>query len=584
MIKQITLLGVFLLSLLKIIITKMRRRFFGEGEFEFTIIADKESNITIGDTSIVGIQHSAKFKKGDEVPWSVSREGFITQSGVQTITENVIKNITLSTLMLDVTITSNVDSTITIDGQSFSNTKSATVSVAWNSSVSWSVSATGYVTQSGTLSNVRTSQTKAVSLSLQTFTVTVTSNVNSTITINGDSTSGTRSKSVTVNYGSNVSWSVSASGYETQSGTISNVRSNQTKSVTLVEPYYTYTVYSDIEGASVYFDGSYYGEISGGSYSTSIRGGDTYYNVTISGGSLPSDYRATGSTTTERETETGTDTETDTENNFSVSPSSASFAQGGGSASISVVSNYRNKSRSRSKSRTKSRSRTPYTDYSYSRPGQSRVERDDYVYMNAVESSSLGVSYGSWSYGSWSYGSWSSWSYGSYTRSSSLSVSGESWISSSKSNAGSGSSLGYTVNLTASSNGTYSSRNGSVSISSSQGSGSVSVSQPGMTNSYEFNINTSLLRTSAYASADSLGLAAVLSKKNGSSFDGFSITSCPSWIHLSLTNSGDSTFGYTVTVSANSSTSQRSGTVTFTQNESGKQVSFTITQAGKKVE
>lgn len=49
-------------------------------------------------------------------------------------------------------------------------------------------------------------------------------------------------------------------------------------------PVYSYTVYSNCSGASVYFDGSYQGTISGGSFSKNITNGDTYYNVTLSGG------------------------------------------------------------------------------------------------------------------------------------------------------------------------------------------------------------------------------------------------------------------------------------------------------------
>ena len=551
----------------------MRRSILGSGKYTFTITADQSSTITIGGRVKQGTTYSSDFKKGENVSWSVARTGYVTQSGTQKITGDITKNITLVKQKFDITVTSNVNSTITINGQSSSGVKTKTVSVEYGSTISWSVSATGYTPQSGIFINITGAQSKNVTLSKQAFIVTVNSNVNATITISGQSSSSVKTKSVTVEYGSNVSWSVSASGYDTQSGTFSNVTSNQSKSVTLVLSTYSYTVYSDIPGASVYFDGTYKGTISGGSFSTSIQGGDTYYNVTISKGTLPSGRRVNGSTTTEKETETGTDTDTTTENNFSVSPTSSAFSQGGGSNTLSVVSNYRTGTRTRSKTRTNSRSKTPYTDYSYSRPGQKLVSRNRSVTMNAVESTSSGTSYGSWSYGSWSYGSWSSWSYGSYTRSSSLNVSGVSWISSSKTNTGSGSSQGFSVSITASANNSYDARSGTLTISNSQGSKNVSVSQSAKSVNWVFSSNSSSLSFGPLMQNKSI---TITSTKNGS-YIGFSATSKPSWVNVTVGSNGS----VSISSTANTSTSSRSGSIVFTQNESGKTVSVSVSQEGK---
>ncbi len=555
----------------------MRRSLLGSGKCTFTITADQSSTITIGGVAKQGTIYSADFKKGENVSWSVARTGYVTQSGTQKITSDITKNITLVKQKFNVTVTSNVNSTITINGQSSSGVKTKTVSVEYGSTISWSVSATGYTTQSGTFSNITGVQSKNVTLSKQTFTVTVNSNVNATITIGGQSSSSVKTKSVTVEYGSNVSWSVSASGYDTQSGTFSNMTSNQSKSVTLVLSTYSYTVYSNIPGASVYFNGTYKGTISGGSFSTSIQGGDTYYNVTISGGTLPSGRRVNGSTTTEKNTETGTDTDTTTENNFSVSPTSSAFSQGGGSNTLSVVSNYRTGTRTRSKTRTNSRSKTPYTDYSYSRPGQKSVSRNSSVTMNAVESTSSGTSYGSWSYGSWSYGSWSSWSYGSYTRSSSLNVSGVSWISSSKTNTGSGSSQGFSVSITASANNSYDARSGTLTISNSQGSKNISVSQSAKQNNYVFSAASNSLSFGPLIQEKDINIT---STKNGS-YTGYSLTSKPDWVSVQYISQGSTYMTTRFKSTANTSTSSRSGSIVFTQNESGKTVSVSVSQEGK---
>lgn len=54
---------------------------------------------------------------------------------------------------------------------------------------------------------------------------------------------------------------------------------------------YTYTVYSDCEGATVYFDGENVGTISDGVFTTSIQEGKENYTVTIEGGTPPeNDY------------------------------------------------------------------------------------------------------------------------------------------------------------------------------------------------------------------------------------------------------------------------------------------------------
>lgn len=552
--------------------------------FTVTVNSNVNATITVNGQSSSGVKtKSVTVEYGSNVSWSVTATGYVDQSGTfNNVTSAQTKDVSLVLKTYNVTVTSNVNASITINGSTTNNVKTKTVAVNHGTNASWSVSATGYVTQSGTFSNVTSAQSKSVSLVKQTFTVTVKSNTSANITIGSSTSNSVTTKSATVNYGDSISWSVSKSGYDTQSGTFSNVTSNQTKNVTLVLSTYTYTVYSDIPGASVYFDGSYKGTInSSGYYQTSIQGGDTYYNVTISGGTLPSDHTSYGSATTERDTETGTDTDTTTENNFSVSPASYSYTQGGENATFSVVSNYRNGTRTRSKSRTKTRTVTPYTEYSYSRPGQKSVSRNSSVTMNAVESTYSGNSYGSWSYGSWSYGSWSSWSYGSYTRSSPLNVdsTGDVILMTSKSETGSGSSLGYSVQAHAATNESYSSISGTLTISSAQGSKNISLTQAGKPNEYVFSSQSSGLSfTSPFMEEKDV---IITSSKNGS-WIGYSNTSKPDWITISYINQSGTTMQTRFKTSYNSSTSTRNGTVVFTQNESGKKVNISVYQEGSQ--
>lgn len=114
------------------------------------------------------------------------------------------------------------NATVTINGV---NTK--TVTVEDGTTISWSVSASGYVSQSGSLT-LTDDTTKTVTL-VQNFTFTINPTPsNATVTING----ATR-KTITAAKGTAITWSVSASGYVTQSGSLT-LTANTTKNITLV--------------------------------------------------------------------------------------------------------------------------------------------------------------------------------------------------------------------------------------------------------------------------------------------------------------------------------------------------------------
>lgn len=114
------------------------------------------------------------------------------------------------------------NATVTINGV---NTK--TVTVEDGTTITWSVSASGYTSQSGSLT-LTDDTTKTVTL-VQNFTFTINPTPsNATVTING----ATR-KTITAAKGTAITWSVSASGYVTQSGSLT-LTANTTKNVTLV--------------------------------------------------------------------------------------------------------------------------------------------------------------------------------------------------------------------------------------------------------------------------------------------------------------------------------------------------------------
>lgn len=124
------------------------------------------------------------------------------------------------------------EAVVTIDGVA-TNRKT----VKEGTTVNYSVSLDGYVTKSGSVRVLEDTNVNVALVPLYTFTINPTPS-NATVKINNQTT-----KSVTVASGTNISWSVSASGYTTQSGTLT-LTANTTKNVKLVENkalYYCYT-------------------------------------------------------------------------------------------------------------------------------------------------------------------------------------------------------------------------------------------------------------------------------------------------------------------------------------------------------
>lgn len=137
---------------------------------------------------------------GDTVEYSVEKTGYVTQSGTKTINETTTISITLkiSTHVVTVNPTPS-DATVTIkksDGtQLASGTGTQNVVVDHGTSITWSVSKTHYVTQTGNINNITSNQNKNVSLSVvrvafNPVTLKFTSNSNSTYKglLNGGST------------------------------------------------------------------------------------------------------------------------------------------------------------------------------------------------------------------------------------------------------------------------------------------------------------------------------------------------------------------------------------------------------------
>ena len=169
---------------------------------------------------------------GTKVTYAVSATGYVSKSGEETVIANKTLPVALVKQQVTVTIVPTpADATVKIDGEVKSE-----VTVDYGTEISYEVSKTGYVSKSGT-ETVTATKTLTVVLEVQkvTFAITPTP-TDATVTING-----TAQKSVSVDYGSEVSWEVSKPGYTTRNGT-EVVNKDTTIAIELVIKQFTFTI------------------------------------------------------------------------------------------------------------------------------------------------------------------------------------------------------------------------------------------------------------------------------------------------------------------------------------------------------
>lgn len=209
--------------------------------YVFEIDTDPANTVIIN-----GVQRtSAQFETGTEVSWSVSRTGYVTQSGTYTMgEEDYSLTVTLVAQQYTLTISPDpIDADVVMNGQTRSS-----ITVAYGTVVTWSVSKTGYVTQSGSTTVTQTS-TQSVTLSVQQYTFSITATpAGATVTINGNETN-----SYTGDYFDLIEWSVEASGYITQDG--QEYLMDDTHYDIDLEPGYTFSIVPDPIDATVMIDG-----------------------------------------------------------------------------------------------------------------------------------------------------------------------------------------------------------------------------------------------------------------------------------------------------------------------------------------
>lgn len=96
---------------------------------------------------------------------------------------------------------------------------------------------------------------------------------------------------------------------------------------------------------------------------------------------------------------------------------------------------------------------------------------------------------------------------------------------------------------------------------------------------YEFQFHDGKTSKSRSVTGNSNSIEEVIISTKGDSYIGFSVKSKPSWCSVDYRDQTSTSMLAKITMTANSSSSSRSGTITFVQNESGKTVNVNITQA-----
>lgn len=96
---------------------------------------------------------------------------------------------------------------------------------------------------------------------------------------------------------------------------------------------------------------------------------------------------------------------------------------------------------------------------------------------------------------------------------------------------------------------------------------------------YEFQFHDGRTSKSRSVSGESQNIEEVIISTKSNSYIGFSVKSKPSWCSVDYRNQTSESMKAVVTLSANTTSSSRSGDIVFVQNESGKTVTLSISQA-----
>ena len=180
---------------------------------------------------------------GSYVEWSVSKEGFVTQSGRDYITGPVSKNVELARQQYTFSINTDSANTVIINGE-----ERRSITADFETPIDWRVSRTGYDTQSGSYI-LNGNHVEIVQLVLSRYTFSINTDPANTVIINDQERA-----SITADYGTTITWSVSRTGYDTQSNTFV-LSGDDTIEVVLQLEKFTFTINPNPSNAIVTMNG-----------------------------------------------------------------------------------------------------------------------------------------------------------------------------------------------------------------------------------------------------------------------------------------------------------------------------------------
>jgi len=209
---------------------------------EFSIVTDSANTVIINGEEIT----SGVYPIGTSISWSVSREGYISQSGTYVMGDedySIEVNLVIETHTFSID-PSPVDAVVIINGE-----ERTSITADYGTAITWSVSKEHYVSQSGSLT-LTSDTTQAVTLVLEQYTFSISTDAANTVVINGEERT-----SITADYGTAITWSVSREHYVTQSGSFT-LTADDSESIVLVLEQFTFTINPTPADAVVTINGS----------------------------------------------------------------------------------------------------------------------------------------------------------------------------------------------------------------------------------------------------------------------------------------------------------------------------------------
>lgn len=247
-----------------------------------------DATVTLTATGYYQTNNTITVPDGTTVTYSVTKTGYTPVNNQQvTVTQNDTVQVNLTIIQCTVTVTSTPNtSTILLQASGYTDVTGASpqsITVDYGTAVSYTVSASGYITQTYTYSSVTDDIPVTVNLSREHVTLRVIptpSDATVTITDGTNTQTGTGTQLLEVNYGANVDWSVTKTGYQSDSGTISNIQANQDLPVEIFE-LYTLTVNPTPVDATVVLSATGFSQV--GNQITVTRGSSVTWTVSKSG-------------------------------------------------------------------------------------------------------------------------------------------------------------------------------------------------------------------------------------------------------------------------------------------------------------